>query len=322
MSRARWLTVGAVVALFGLGVLFARPERLEVVGSPCEPLAHDGDPWIVPADELSGYCEPSGRARPGKRTGVFELVRHDELSPVSADFWDQLDTTFFCNEAVFSPDKVVPRPAGGVGLELVAADHGDKPYLSGSIATKDLDHARFTHGRFEIVLKPPRASGVITAFFLYRFDPWQEIDVEFLGRDPTKLLANVFYNPGEPGDLYNYGYRGTPVLIDLGFDASEGFHAYAIEWEEDEIRWFVDGRLVHARSHGRPTPIPHLPMRLHVNTWPCCSEELAGPVEAAALPVSAEVRSVSISRWHPPPLVRLGRLFDAEDWREDAEWIQ
>ncbi len=28
-------------------------------------------------------------------------------------------------------------------------------------------------------------------------------------------------------------------------------------WEADEIRWFVDDRLIHVRRDGRPTPIPH-----------------------------------------------------------------
>jgi beta-glucanase (GH16 family) len=320
MKKSRWMLL-AVVALFGVGVLFTEAETLEVVKADCELLEHDGDPWIVPAHKLKNYCGTEG-SLPGRRTGTFKTARHDPFGSLNPLFWDKLDTTFECNQAVFSPQNVVEHAAGGFGLKMTAVENGNKPYLSGSIATKDAADGQFTYGRFEIVLKPPKISGVITAFFLYRFDPWQEIDVEFLGRDTTKLLINVFYNPGKPGDLYNYGYRGTPVLIDLGFDASEDFHEYALEWEEDEIRWFVDGKLVHVRSQGRPTPIPHLPMRLYINSWPCCSDQLAGPMDAGSLPVSAEVKSVSISTWYPPPLTRLGRLFNAADWRDDAEWIR
>ncbi|MBX9947340.1 MAG: family 16 glycosylhydrolase [Reyranella sp.] len=68
-----------------------------------------------------------------------------------------------------------------------------------------------------------------------------------------------------------YGYRGTPVSIPLGFDASRAPHRYAIEWDPREIRWFVDGQLVYQRAEWNPTPIPHLPMMLHVNT------SVAGP---------------------------------------------
>ena len=35
-------------------------------------------------------------------------------------------------------------------------------------------------------MKPAKADGIITAFFLHRDNPWQEIDVELLGRDTTK----------------------------------------------------------------------------------------------------------------------------------------
>ena len=143
-----------------------------------------------------------------------------------------------------------------------------------------------------------------------------------MGRDTTKLLINVFYNPGDEGDLYNYGFRGTPVLIDLPFDAADDFHRYAIEWDPLEIRWFADDQLIHVRPAGRPTPIPHLPMRFHLNSWPICSEELAGPIDKAALPATAEIRSVTISSWHAP----LGGMPEGgpvpSNWRERASWMK
>ena len=81
----------------------------------------------------------------------------------------------------------------------------------------------------------------ITAFFLHRNDPWQELDIEFLGKDTSKVLLNVYFNPGSEGAGWNFGVRGKPVLSDLGFDASHEYHKYSIEWEPHEIRWLVDG---------------------------------------------------------------------------------
>ncbi|MGH9238354.1 MAG: family 16 glycosylhydrolase [Vicinamibacterales bacterium] len=63
----------------------------------------------------------------------------------------------------------------------------------------------------------------------------------------TGSLVNVFYNPGPEGAKFDYGYRGTPVAIPLKFDASESAHRYAIEWEPGQIRWLVDGEVVHHR---------------------------------------------------------------------------
>lgn len=330
-----WLSTGVLFSLFCSGVLYIPSTRIDVYGLACTVLPHDGDPWIVPASKLTGYCDAAPtNPRWTQRNGTFQETRADLLATVDPTYWDRLHSTFFCNGAVFTPENVLPAEGGGVRMQIEdragSSVHGDRAFTSGSIATKDEDEKKFLFGRFETVLKPAKASGVLTAFFLYRFDPWQEIDFEFLGKDPTKVLLNVYYNPGVEGDLYNYGHLGTPVVIDLGFDASEAFHAYAIEWEADEIRWFVDDKLIHVRSAGRPTPIPHLPMRFHVNTWPCCSEELAGPFSAASLPVSATLRSVTLSRWYPSPLptflTRLASLLPASgnpaDWRETAPWVQ
>jgi hypothetical protein len=329
MTRtARWLAF-AVGCLFCLGALYAPYPRIEVADKACRILEQDDLPWIVAAKKGTGYCaqDPSSKQYT-RRVGSFEPSRDDALASVDASFWDKLDTTFPCNQAIFAPANVVSAPQGGLRMGIAKGEN-EKGLTAASIATKDALDARFTYGRFETTLKPARASGVITAFFLYRFDPWQEIDAEFLGKDTTKILLNVYYNPGEEGDKYNYGFRGTPVVVDLGFDASQDFHRYAIEWEPEEIRWFVDDRLIHVRHAGRPTPIPHLPMRFHVNLWPCCSAELAGPFDPAALPTEAALKEVSLSRWRPSTGARLLEAVESyfapapqpPDWRRDARWI-
>jgi len=129
---------------------------------------------------------------------------------------------------------------------------------------------------------------------LHRDSPRQEIDVEIVGKRSDCLMVNVFYNPGTEGARFDYGYRGAPTTIALGFDASELPHRFAIEWGPDEIRWFVDDQLVHKRVNWAPTPIPHLPMSLHVNLWPSRSHELAGRLAQRQLPATAAVKSIAI----------------------------
>ncbi|MBE7438222.1 MAG: family 16 glycosylhydrolase [Spirochaetales bacterium] len=326
----------ALLALSGLlfiGIMYTPSLMIPVAAAPCEALKHDTDPWIVPAKKIPGYCESSpARQKAGwsKRTGSYHPVRQDDLRQIDPAFWEKLDSTFFCNQAAFTPDNVVLQRQGGVGFQLRREQKGDKAFTSGSIATKDSPEAHFLYGRFETVMKPIKVSGVVSALFLYRFDPWQEIDMEFVGRDTTRILLNVYYNPGNPGDLYNYGYRGTPVLVDLGFDAADDFHRYAIEWDPEEIRWFVDDRLIHRRRAGYPTPIPHLPMRFFLNTWPTCSEELAGPFLPTGENLQADFKSVAIYKWKAAPLPWLSSFVDGlfsssepgENWRKKAEWIQ
>lgn len=129
---------------------------------------------------------------------------------------------------------------------------------------------------------------------MHRNSPRQEIDIEFLGKDTTKMLVNVYYNPGLEGAKIEYGYRGTPTLIDLGFDAFDDFHLYEIEWSPASIRWLVDGQLVYKRVTWNPTPIPHLPMNFNVNLWHSRSEELAGRLPVDVLPTCAELKYIGI----------------------------
>lgn len=321
MKPSHWTLAAVVLILLAAGIYFGRSTAIPLAARTCAVLEHDKDPWIVPAQQLPGYCDNGVQSTPGNRPGSFSLKRRDDFARLEGEYWDRLDTTFFCNEAVFAPANVVST-GGGLELLLRPEAKAGKKYTAASIATKDQAQARHLYGRFEAELKPIRVSGVLTALFLYRFDPWQEIDMEFLGRDTSKVLLNVFYNPGVEGDLYNYGFRGTPILVDLGFDASESFHRYAIEWDPDEIRWFVDDVLIHARPAGKPTPIPHLPMRLHINAWPICSEELAGKIDAAKLPASAGLRSVTISEYKPPIVEYLFPREPVQKWRDEAKWLQ
>lgn len=326
---SRLALAGSLAAIVGLGVFWQPGSHLGAAEGACTAMQQDDYPWIVPLKKLAGYCGDHQTDK-ATRTGSFKLVHQDDFASIDPGYWDRVDATFPCNLSSFVPENAAAEPGKGLALTLEHRAAGGKDYASGEIATKNLHDAKFTYGRFETVMKPVKDPGVITAFFLYRFDPWQEIDAEILGRDPTKLLVNVYYNPGEEGDLYNYGYRGTPVLVDLGFDASKDFHHFSIEWEKDEIRWLVDDKLVHVRRDGRPTPIPHLPMRLHASLWPNCSRELVGPFGADGLPARAEFRSISISAWHPSPLPnfvgRLDSLFSSKDsgeeWRHTASWVR
>ena len=110
------------------------------------------------------------------------------------------------------------------------------------------------------------------------------------------MLVNVFYNPGIEGAKLEYGYRGTPVLIDLGFDASKEFHFYEIEWSKHAIRWFVDKNVVYERVLWDPTPIPNLPMEFNINLWHSRSKELAGKLDKSRIPAISKIKSVTITQ--------------------------
>lgn len=198
--------------------------------------------------------------------------------------------TFPGNLATFDQKGLNYDVDSGVQLLLSKIEGGNRPYRSGTFATV----SSFGHGRFEAEIKAARGSGLVTGFFLHRDSPRQEIDIELTGDNPESMLVNVYFNPGDDGTTMGFGYRGSPCRIDLGFDTSLDFHRYTIDWRPGFIAWSVDGMIVHHRVGWDPTPIPHLPMRLHANLWTPRSEELAGRIDEHSLPAMATFKNVSI----------------------------
>lgn len=244
----------------------------------------DDSPWVLPAQELW---------RPRPPADWNALPPNEPLIDVLLDkpnsIFRPLKETFPGNLATFTPGCI---RHGKNGAELIASSssNGLRPYQSGAFAST----RSFLHGRIEAEIKAAPGAGLITGFFLHRTAPRQEIDVELLGNDPTRMLVNVFFNPGDEGAAINFGYRGSPCYVELGFDATQAFHNYAVDWRPGRITWLVDGKAVHERVSWDPTPIPHLPMRLHANLWISRSEELVGQVSQTSLPAIAIFRRISV----------------------------
>jgi GR25 family glycosyltransferase involved in LPS biosynthesis len=249
----------------------------------------DRSPWVI--EQRRGWhgiwCRPLSTPQFAKKP---RLTIRDTLQSIDAELWETRDDTFPGNLGLFRPQNVVLRRESGVSLVVKPEPLKVRSFSAAALSSRQ----RFQFGRFEIEMQAARVPGLVTGFFLHRDSPRQEIDIEIVGNRSDHLLANVFYNPGQEGSKFDYGYRGAPTLIPLGFDASDTMHKYAIEWDPWEIRWFVDNRLVHSRGNWNPTPIPHLPMTLHVNTWPTRSRELAGRLVQRALPAASAIRSISI----------------------------
>jgi len=269
-------------------------------------LKADSSPWIIPPENnLYGLPSISTSSKPSKWT----CITSDSLNDFDDMFWITRDDTFPGNLALFSPSNLSITDGSPAEITVFHEDMGVREFSSAALTTI----RSFLFGRFEAVLKPPKIDGVITGMFLHRDSPRQEIDIEFLGKDPYKLLINVYYNPGCEGARFDYGYRGTPVLIDLGFDATSDFHSYAIEWDANELRWYVDGVVVHRRSNWESTPIPHLPMKFHINIWPSMSRELAGKIDMKLFPARAQIRSVHIETTGQDYRGIQSNMFDIED---------
>ena len=251
-------------------------------------LKSDSSPWIVTRRDWRGL--PFAEAGGAIQRDYSNICLTKNFRELDSEHWVLRDDTFPSNLVIFRPNNFEITTDNIARLTLREERTSVRQFTSAAIATR----RRYLYGRFVAEMKPSNVSGSITGIFLHRNAPRQEIDLEFLGKDTTKVLANVYYNPGDEGTKLEYGYRGTPVLIDLGFDAKSEFHRYEIEWCSDFIRWRVDGRLIHERVMWEPTPIPHLPMQFNINLWHSRSKELAGKLSSRDLPARSFIRFIGM----------------------------
>jgi GR25 family glycosyltransferase involved in LPS biosynthesis len=251
-------------------------------------LRSDPSPWIAASKNWQGIALAEAA-----NDSAGELSEH-HFAGLDNSLWTLRDDTFPSNLALFSRNNFT-MDAERIARLTIRKEHTPvREFTSAALCSRQ----RYLYGRFVTEARPASAPGLVTGMFLHRNSPRQEIDIEFIGRDTRKMLVNVFYNPGVEGSRMEYGYRGTPTLIDLGFDASEDFHEYEIDWSEASIRWHVDGRLVYERANWDPTPIPHLPMQFNFNLWHSRSRELAGRLDLGDLPATAELRALHLRSRH------------------------
>ena len=95
----------------------------------------------------------------------------------------------------------------------------------------------YQYGYFGARIKTFKKEGTVQSLFTYNGGefPHDEIDIEFLGKDTTKVQFNYFHN----------GIGNHEYLYNLGFDSSLEFHDYGFKWEKDKITWFIDFKAVY-----------------------------------------------------------------------------
>ncbi len=150
------------------------------------------------------------------------------------------------------------RADGGLHLHLTpksATDRAENRFWGASVRRAVPSH----YGRYEAVVRPARGAGIVTGFFTYTGPHYgsrhDEIDIEFLGKDTTRMQVSWFVD----GVLHSH-------KVALGFDAAARPHRYGFEWHPDRIRWFVDSRPVFEVS-AKEAPLPEKPGYLFANLW-------------------------------------------------------
>ena len=117
---------------------------------------------------------------------------------------------------------------------------GGREYSSARLKTQGLHD--WQYGRIEARIKLPYLQYILPAFWMLGANLYQkgwptagEIDIlEFIGREPDRIYGTV-HAPGYSGG------DGVGSSLTVSAEAlRDEFHVYAIEWEENEIRWYFD----------------------------------------------------------------------------------
>jgi beta-glucanase (GH16 family) len=107
------------------------------------------------------------------------------------------------------------------------------------------------YGRFEARIKIPRGQGIWPAFWMLGDDidkaGWPacgEIDImENIGKEPA-LVHGTIHGPGYSGA----NSIGAPYALPGDPRFADDFHIFAVEWELDAIRFYVDEHLYETRT--------------------------------------------------------------------------
>lgn len=226
----------------------ATPEQLEplVTPIPTEPEA--------PVKRRVGPVSQMPDAPPISDTPGFVSLLGDGLNPA------QFRVSEHSNAGSFQGGdwkaRNVGLSEGGARLDVTPSTSPAAPYDIAEMSTVQT----YGYGRYEVVMRPAKGSGLVSSFFTYTGphagNPHDEIDVEFLGSDTTRVELNYFRK----------GLTGEHGVYDLPFDAADADHLYAFDWLPEGIIWYVDGEELWRTPPGDPM-IPKTPGNIMFSNW-------------------------------------------------------
>lgn len=193
-----------------------------------------------------------------------------------------------------------PNAAYRAGSERWQEKDSLARYTSASINTRD--KFSFTYGRIEVKAQLPGAgSGIWPAIWMLGADrsaggwPYNgEMDImEYIGNKPQDVYGTIHYAKNSTGDAHTSS--GNRIIAP---DLHNGFHVYALEWDEKTVQIFYDDSLYHTFytdsatiATGNPFRKPfYILLNLALGaSWP-------GPVDDKVLPQEFLVDYVRVYR--------------------------
>lgn len=174
---------------------------------------------------------------------LWNLVWSDEFSGSSlssaswqyeigtgTDGWGNWELQYY----TASPNNIY-LDTGYLHIKALHQPYNGSDYTSSRIKTQGLYD--FEYGKVEARMKLPSGKGIWSAFWMLGSNitsiGWPACgEIDIMERVNTELRVHGTYHHDNNGHTYEGDYKYV--------DPSD-FHVYAVEWDENEIRWYVDG---------------------------------------------------------------------------------
>lgn len=183
--------------------------------------------------------------------------------------------------------------------KLIARDPSKEYTFYGSELT---GKEQFMYGRFEARMKMASISGTVSSMFLnydnsYKKgeEPWNEIDIEVLGKSQTQWQSNIITREADPSIS---GTTNSESMHEFCFDATADFHLYAIIWTPEYVAWEIDSveirRDTLGMTHGTHADADQVkfltqPQSLRFNLWASKTPAWTGEFTGIGLPIEQQI---------------------------------
>jgi beta-glucanase (GH16 family) len=223
---------------------------------------------ISVATSCGGQATQSSNTTTTTPSATYQLVWSDEFNgtdgsaPDSSNWAIQTGGGGWGNnelESYTARTQNVQIQGGNLVITAIKEDYTGsdgiaRHYTSARMQTKGLFSQQY--GKFEARIKVPKGQGMWPAFWMLgdNIDAagWPacgEIDImENIGKEPA-MVHGTLHAPGYPPA----GYGAAYTLPSGTF--SDDFHIFAVEWESQQLRIYVDGSLYGTYTQsGSPSP--------------------------------------------------------------------
>lgn len=215
---------------------------------------------VIVSFAIFASSETEGELRSGVHANIpgWYLIWQDEFEGDKLDLskWRIEDAALIKNNELqyYTPEEVYVHD-GVLTLRSQKRQMGGREYTSGLVETTG--KFSFQYGRVEVRAKLPGTKGMWPAHWLLpdsgKWPP--EIDImELVGHRPNRVHMTNHYGIWPHNRYESSTYSGP--------DFTKDFHTFAVEWEPNEIRWYVDGtQRFSTKKH-----VPQEPFFIILNT--------------------------------------------------------